>query len=327
MTGSTKLNVANQQQGSATWIIHLKLLFVAVAWGLGWTAGRVMALNMPPVSAAWLRYIIAIPCLMAWMVYLEGWRVPTKQEWRKIILIGILSTFLYQTFFMYGMKWTAAGDASLVIAFNPLFTALLAIPLLGNKITNRLGWGLLLGVGGILVIFTQSPNVNIPANERILGDTLIAIAALVWAFASIQIKKAMNNPTSDSIKPLTPLAITVWASIVGLAFLTPWAGVETYQHGIPIIDIYTWAAIVFLAIGSTVISYVWFAQGIKELGESYAALYVYLVPPFGIISGWVLLDEKLGWSLLIALMLIIGGVALAQSEAKQEPSQTITENL
>ncbi len=189
MTGSTKLNVANQQQGSATWIIHLKLLFVAVAWGLGWTAGRVMALNMPPVSAAWLRYIIAIPCLMAWMVYLEGWRVPTKQEWRKIILIGILSTFLYQTFFMYGMKWTAAGDASLVIAFNPLFTALLAIPLLGNKITNRLGWGLLLGVGGILVIFTQSPNVNIPANERILGDTLIAIAALVWAFASIQIKK------------------------------------------------------------------------------------------------------------------------------------------
>ncbi len=112
-----------------------------------------------------------------------------------------------------------------------------------------------------------------------------------------------------------------------MAVLPPWAGVETYQHGIPIIDIYTWAAIVFLAIGSTVISYVWFAQGIKELGESYAALYVYLVPPFGIISGWVLLDEKLGWSLLIALMLIIGGVALAQSEAKQEPSQTITENL
>jgi drug/metabolite transporter (DMT)-like permease len=156
---------------------------------------------------------------------------------------------------------------------------------------------------------------------------MIAIAALVWAFASIQIKKAMNNPTSDSTKPLTPLAITVWASIVGMAFLTPLAGVETYKHGIPIIDMYTWVAIVFLAIGSTVISYVWFAQGIKELGESYAALYVYLVPPFGIISGWVLLDEKLGWSLLIALILIIGGVALAQSENKQETSQAITENL
>lgn len=306
---SPKISLAGK-----SWIIHAKLLFVAGAWGVGWTAGRVMALNMPPVSAAWVRYLIAIPCIMAWMTYSEGWRVPTKKEWKKVIVIGIFSTFLYQVFFMYGMKWTAAGDASLVITFNPLFTALLAIPLLGRRITKRLGGGLLLGVGGIAVIFTQSPNVDLPAGERILGDALIAIAALSWALSSILMKRAMNDPATDSDTPMTPLVITVWASVVGMVFLTPWAGIETMQNGFPAIDIYTWAAIFFLAIGSTVISYVWFAQGIKELGESYAALYVYLVPPLGIISGWALLNEKLGWSLLLALIMIVAGVALAQSE-------------
>jgi len=71
--------------------------------------------------------------------------------------------------------------------------------------------------------------------------------------------------------------------------------------------------LVFLAVFSTVISYVWFADGIRTIGAGKSALYVYLVPPFGIFSGWLLLDEKLGVPLLISFVLIVGGVALAQS--------------
>ena len=43
-------------------------------------------------------------------------------------------------------------------------------------------------------------------------------------------------------------------------------------------------------------------------------MYVYLVPIFGILSGWVLLDEKLGFSLIVSFVLIVGGVYIAQSK-------------
>ena len=75
---------------------------------------------------------------------------------------------------------------------------------------------------------------------------------------------------------------------------------------------YGWVGLIFLALFSTVISYVWFADGIVKIGASMSALYVYLVPPFGIFSGYLLLQEKLGISLFFAFILITGGVIIAQ---------------
>ena len=297
-------------------IVHFKLLIVAAIWGAGWAAGRIMALDMPPITGAWIRYLIAITCFLFWLKMIGLLKMPTKGQWKLAFMIGFFSTAMYQIFFMFGMKYTAAGDASLMITFNPLFTALLAIPLFSEKMTLRLASGLALGVSGVTILFLYSPNVNLPADERILGDILIAIAALSWAFSSILMKKAMSQPTADASEPLSPLTLTVWASVAGFVFLTPWAGWETVQGGIPSISARAWWATIFLAILSTVVSYVWFADGIKVIGAGKAALYVYLVPPFGILSGWYLLDEQLGWSLLFAFILIVGGVALAQSEKR-----------
>ena len=96
--------------------------------------------------------------------------------------------------------------------------------------------------------------------------------------------------------------------------LTPVMVVETWMVGIPEPSFNGWMAMIFLAIFSTVIAYVWFADGILTIGAGKSALYVYLVPIFGILSGYLLLDEKLGASLVLAFVLIVGGVMLAQSK-------------
>ena len=279
-------------------LIHLKLLFVAVVWGFGWPAGRVLAQDIPPISAAWIRYVIAMACFLIYLKMTDNWRIPTRMEWKRIVLIGFFSTFIYQVLFMYGMKYTAAGDASLMITFNPIFTALLAIPFLDEKMNWRLATGLLCGLSGVIVIFLYSPNIEIPFDLRMKGDLMIAGAALAWASSSILQKKAMTSTASDSDNPLSPLHLTVWASLVGLLILTPWAAYESMINGFPQPSFDGWMAILFLAILSTVISYVWFADGIVTIGAGKAALYVYLVAPFGILGGWLILDEKLGWSLV-----------------------------
>ncbi len=240
--------------------------------------------------------------------------VPTRAEWKRIAWIGFFSTCLYQAFFMVGMKYTAAGDASLMITFNPFFTALLAIVFLKEAMHWRLGVGIALGLAGVTVLFLYSPNIDIPFYERALGDVLIAGAAFAWACNTIQMKIAMTEPTSDSNRCLSPLQLTVWSSVIGLAMLTPVMAVETLMVGIPEPSYNGWVAMVFLAVFSTVVSYVWFADGILTIGAGKSALYVYLVPIFGILSGYLLLDEKLGASLFVAFILIVGGVALAQTK-------------
>jgi len=118
---------------------------------------------------------------------------------------------------------------------------------------------------------------------------------------------------------LSPLILTVWSSVTGLLFLTPFVAIETIQSGVlhsPSMN--AWYGIVFLALLSTVVSYVWYADGIIKIGAGKAALYVYLIPPFGILGGYVLLNEQLGFSLIISFLLIVSGVAIAQSEKHHE---------
>ena len=133
---------------------------------------------------------------------------------------------------------------------------------------------------------------------------MIAGAALAWATTSILQKKAMTSTAIDSQTPLSPLHLTVWSSLIGLLFLTPWAAYESYLYGMPQPSGGGWLAILFLAILSTVFSYVWFADGIVTIGAGKTALYVYLVPQFGIISGWFILVENLEWPLLASFSLI-----------------------
>lgn len=295
-------------------LVHLKLIFVVIVWGVGWPAGRVIAQDIAPFAASWIRYVVAVALFILYLRFSNQWMIPTRGEWKRIAWIGFFATCLYQAFFMVGMKYTAAGDASLMITFNPFFTAVLAIFFLNEAMHWRLGAGIALGLAGVTVLFLYSPNVDIPFYERALGDALIAGAAFAWACNSIQMKIAMTQPAEDSDRCLSPLQLTVWSSVIGLVMLTPIAAVETAVMGIPEPSFDGWVAILFLAVFSTVVSYVWFADGILTIGAGKSALYVYLVPIFGIYSGYLLLDEKLGASLLIAFVLIVGGVALAQSK-------------
>ncbi len=95
---------------------HAKLTLVAAAWGVAWTAGRYVATDLSehPITAAWLRYLIAVPVFLLWLHVAKGLQRPTGPQRRRVVAIGLCSTVLYQVFFMLGMRWTAAGDASLV---------------------------------------------------------------------------------------------------------------------------------------------------------------------------------------------------------------------
>lgn len=305
--------------------VHLKLFIVATIWGFGWPAGRVVALDTPPILASWLRYAVACLCFLAYLQLRHAFVFPSRRQWKSIAMIGFCSTFLYQLFFMLGMARTAAGDASLMITLNPLFTAILASLFLKESFTRRHSLGVAMGFTGVLILFLASPNTDLVTAERWLGNGFIACSALSWASATILMKNLMTD--TDDEAGMTPLHLTVWSSLAGLVFLTPFLVGELAALGeIHRPSVNAWYGIVFLAVLSTVVSYVWFADGVIKIGAGKAALYVYLIPPFGILGGYVMLDEQLGLSLLASFTLIAGGVAIAQSEKRHEQEPGLNEH-
>ena len=295
------------------------MILVVFSWGMAWEVGRILALGLPPMTGAWLRYVLTMVLFYLWFVgrALKGnevnWLPTGRQTWRTLTLIAITGVLGYQVFFMNGMRFTAAGDASLIITFNPIFTVLLAAPMLGQQISRKMFVGLFCGFIGVVVVTGWSPNTDIPFEDRILGDFMILLAALCWAMTTNNTKRMMEQRNGE--QDATTLEIVVWYSLIGTVLLTPLAAWETWQYGIPEPTENDWYAIIYLAAISTVLAYYWFAIGVEKLGATAAASYIFLMPVFGVLGGVLLLDENLGWTLFLGFILIVVGVRMVQRES------------
>ncbi len=301
--------------------VHGLMILVVFSWGMAWAVGRILALGLPPMTGAWLRYVLTMVLFYAWFAgrALKGkqvnWLPSGRQTWKTLTLIAITGVLGYQLFFMNGMRYTAAGDASLIITFNPIFTVLLAAPMLGQQITRRMFLGLFCGFIGVAVVTGWSPNTDIPFEDRILGDFMILLAALCWAMTTNNTKRMMEQRNGE--QEATTLEIVVWYSLIGTALLTPLAAWETWQYGFPEPTLNDWYAVIYLAAISTVLAYYWFAIGVEKLGATAAASYIFLMPVFGVLGGVLLLDEKLGWTLFLGFILIVMGVRVVQRESER----------
>ena len=300
--------------------VHGLMILVVFSWGMAWAVGRILALGLPPMTGAWLRYVLTMVLFYLWFVgrALKGnevnWLPTGRQTWRTLTLIAITGVLGYQVFFMNGMRLTAAGDASLIITFNPIFTVLLAAPMLGQQISRKMFVGLFCGFIGVAVVTGWSPNTDIPFEDRILGDLMILLASLNWAMTTNNTKRMMEQRNGE--QKATTLEIVVWYSLIGTVLLTPLAAWETWQHGIPEPTLTDWYAIIYLAAISTVLAYYWFAIGVEKLGATAASSYIFLMPVFGVLGGVILLDENIGWTLLLGFILIVIGVRVVQRESE-----------
>ena len=312
---------------------HLLLLLVAIIWGSSWAAGRILSngidsdnpASMGPATSAWLRYLVVVIMFYAWYIYKfakkEKIRLmpPDKDTLWDMILLGFFGVMVYQLLFMHGMKWTAAGDASLIMPINPVFTVLLAYPLLGQKITRKVLKGMFLSIISVIIIVGWSPNTSIPLNERILGDLMIMFAALSWAVSSIITKKTIEK--NNELK-ISASEIVVWYSLIGWVMLTPWMFQEIITQGITFPNMTEAITILYLGSFSTVLAYVWFVRGIEKIGPTSSSAYIFLVPIFGVLTGWIVLGENIGISMILGFILIVIGVREVQIESNRLTSSS-----
>ena len=293
-------------------ITNLLMLTVSVLWGVAWPVGRLLATDLLelPFTVMFLRYSFAIPILFVWMWAKEGHVVPNIEDRKALIIMAFTSVFLYQIGYMYGMQKTAASDASLVIGFNPIFVAILSVFALSHKLTRESISGIILSFAGILLIFLASPNVDIPLEERLVGNSLIMFGAFVYAIYVVIVRQYVLNSGE-----LSSLSLITWVSFVGWFFFIPFVLAEEPWNRSWSND--EWLLIGYLGILSTALSYVFFAIGIEVIGANRASSFVNVVPVFGILSSWLWINEELGWIQLVSFGLIFFGVRMVNTQTPE----------
>ncbi|MFO7708348.1 MAG: DMT family transporter [Desulfobacterales bacterium] len=281
---------------------YLKLLLMAFFWGGTFIAGRVLAQSVGPFGGAFMRFAVASVCLAAVMLKMERSVVrPSGRDVAVLFVMGMTGVFAYNVLFLKGLKLIEAGRASVIIANNPVFIALMAAVFFGERLNALKVTGILLSVAGALVVITRGVLSSLLSGGFGWGELFIFGCVASWVAYSLLGKTVMAR--------LSPLAAVTFSSVAGTACLFPPAVLE----GMLTVDPYplaAWASIFYLGFFGTVLGFVWYYQGIQRIGPVRAGLFINFVPVFAVLLSALLLGEPLTPSLLVGAVLVSSGVCL-----------------
>ncbi|MEZ2128733.1 MULTISPECIES: DMT family transporter [unclassified Sinorhizobium] len=270
-------------------VAFASILITIIFWASSFVVIRVCLRSLTPVELATARYVAA--GLVA-LVYLLAMRpIPARRDFIRLSIAAVLFIAAYAVLLNTGEQTVPAGPASFIINTMPVFTALIATFVLGERF-GIWGWiGTAVSFGGVALIaaaadggFQLDPNAIF-----ILG------AALCSAVASVLQKPLLGR--------LPALAVTAWILLIGSIPLFP-AVPATVQALVVSPAEVKWS-VAYLVIFSTVIAYLTWAVALKRMAAGRAANFLYGVPPTATLIGFVWLGET-----PTAIGVIGGGMAI-----------------
>ncbi len=293
--------------------VYGKLVLVAIIWGGTFVAGRIAAAEMPAPTAALWRYIVACVALVALSWRLEG-GLPalSRQQWIGVTLLGATGVAAYNLFFMFGLERVPASRGSLIMALNPVGTALGAALFLHEPLTRHRVVGILVALAGVSVVLGHGNPLTLFAGGAGVGEAALFGCVVSWVTYTLLGKRILQG--------LSPLAATTYAALAGTAILVV-AAAATGDLIVPAASSQGWLALGYLGVFGTAVAFVWFYEGVKAIGPARAAVFINLVPVAAVTLGVLLLGERLELSMLAGGVLVILGVYIINRQAVPSPAE------
>ena len=287
----------------------LKLLVTALIWGATFIAGRLLGPQIAPFPASFLRFAAANLFLTAFFLASGEQRPKLDASLLLFVLgLGLTGVFAYNAFFFQGLQTVPAGRAAMIVAANPVCIALFSWLFFKEPLSWRGAVGVMVSLFGAILVITHGDPLEIFAGSLTLGDLCIAGAMLSWVAYSLLGKKVMGR--------LTPLAAVTLSCLAGMLLLLPAALGQGLVAQAGALSWRGWASIVFLGVFGTGLGFVWFYQGIRDIGAARAAVFINFVPVSAAALGAVLLSERVDASLVAGGLLVLCGVALTNSRVR-----------
>ncbi|MEW6080883.1 MAG: DMT family transporter [Bacillota bacterium] len=286
-------------------LTYLFLVGAPITWGGSFVAGKAAVQEIPPFALAFIRFAASSLILVPWVLRKEGKKaLPGRKHIPLLVFLGFTGAFLYNIFFLYGLKFNPAGESSLVIATNPILTTIAGALFLRERLTAIQGVALALAFLGAMITVTKASPSMLLSGGIGPHQLLLFGAPVCWAAFTVAGKKAMAH-----YSPVTSVAYTC---VAGTLFFLPFAIPQIFGTPWARLSLVAWGSLVYLTILVTVLAFVWWYAGVERLGATRAAVFVNLVPISGMITAAVLLAEPLLPVHIVGAAMVIGGVILNQ---------------
>jgi len=283
--------------------LYLKLVLVAAIWGGQYSAGRVLAEALPWFTSAALRFVVGAAILVA-LAYLREGGLPRLDGRRFATMLALAASgvFVFNVCFFAGLEYVSAGRGALIMALNPVMTALGAWLLFGERMRPLRMLGIALAVAGVVVVITRGELGALTRGAVGLGELLLFGSVLGWVSYTL---------IGRVVPPgMTALGVTAWAALLGAVMLVACAVFERPWAQIAALPPSGWVAVAYLGALGTVVAFLWFYQGVRGIGPARAAVFLSFVPVFGVVIAALVLGEPVLPSMVVGGALVVVGVLL-----------------
>lgn len=281
---------------------YLKLTLTALFWGGTFIAGRILALHVPPFSAAFLRFVWASLFLFGFLLTRGPLPSFSLSQWTWFLLLGATGIFAYNAFFFSGLKHIGASRASLIIACNPAMIALFSSLIYKERLGTVGVCGIVLSVLGAVVVISKGHPTAVWNGSLGVGDALILGCVASWVAYSLAGKTVL--------KTVSPEEAVAYSCLVGTLLLALPAGAEGLLKHLFSYSASAWASLFYLGFFGSFLGFRWYYEGIQAIGPARAGVFINLVPLSAVLMGVVFLGERLEPSLIVGALLICSGVTL-----------------
>jgi drug/metabolite transporter (DMT)-like permease len=283
-------------------LVLLALGIVYVVWGSTYLGIRIVVEEAPPLTAMGLRYGTA-GLLLGALLMLRGGPRRLTLTWRQALGAGFLGLMLP----MMGNGMVSVGEnlgapsgvAALLIAVAPLIIVVFRA-VEGDRPKPLTVLGVLLGFGGLAVLVLVGGGVSggFPVGPALL----IMFASTCWAFGSYVQPRLWL--------PKDVFVTTVYEMVFGGLILTTVGTLSGESFTASAYSARTWTALGYLVVFGSVIAFTSYVWLLANAPISFVATYAYVNPVVAVFLGWLVLDEKVSWAVVVGGGIVVAAVAL-----------------
>ncbi|MBV8760366.1 MAG: EamA family transporter [Deltaproteobacteria bacterium] len=276
----------------------LSLAAVYVIWGSTYLAMQIAIDGLPPLVMAALRFVVAGGILLA-VAHRRGAAIPPLRDWLRVAPVGALLFLGGNGFVALAEQSVPSGGVAVVCATMPLWIGVLGSAV-GVRPTGREWTALLLGFVGVVVLMGGPSLAGHP------GHIVFAIGSpILWATGSLLSRRTKDVGGAHASLVGPAVQMLTGGGVLAVAALVH--GEHWPVHA----PASAWLALVYLIVFGSLIGFTAYAWLLRNARPVVATSYAYVNPVLAVLIGAALHGEPLGWTTVIANVLIIAAIGLA----------------
>ena len=271
--------------------------------------------DMPALQLAGIRQIIA-GLLYVSFFFIKKAPLPRGKQWKAILILAFVNFVLSNGLSTWGVKYISSGLGAIMAAIFPLWLAIITM-VKGKSIPRQVILGLLMGFGGVCIIFYEHLKDFAEPAFR-FGIILSLCATISWAFGTLYIKQQAQH-----FNPYFSIGFQMLISGIGLL-----AGLEMTGNAISFsaITAVSWWSILYLIVFGSVLAFITYIYALQHLPTPLVAVYAYINPIIAVILGTLIANEKMTIFIAIGGIITICGVYLVNNSLRKKalPEELVT---